>query len=114
MNASIACSRTGELRKGTRYSLKMTALFDWAPQVGEPQCGRGVTRDINNSGVYVRTDELPQLGASVQLDIVIPGRPGSYLGMHLLGDGVVTRVEYRGITQGGFAASMHFFVQEEE
>ena len=109
MNATIACCKTLELRKGTRYSLKKMALFSWALKAGEPQSGQGVTRDINDSGVYVLTDELPQVGSLVQLDILVPELPGSYLGMHLLGDGVVIRVEHHGATQGGFAASVHFY-----
>ena len=103
-----------ELRKTKRYQLSAPALFLWAPQEGKPQSGQGATRDINASGVYVLADDLPPVGALVQLDILLPklGDPG--FGMSLAGEGVVLRVEPRGsrgadTSKGGFAASVQFY-----
>ena len=114
MNSTIAWPRTAELRNATRYPLKNPAHFCWAPQDRQPQSGQGVTRDINKSGVYVLANELPQVGALVQLDILLRTLPNAHLGMHLFGDGVVVRVESHGATQGGFAASVHFYPQRAE
>jgi len=100
-----------ELRKAKRYRLRAPAHFLWAPQDGKPQSGKGVTRDINASGVYVLANELPPVGALVQLDILLPklGDPG--VGMSLAGEGVVLRVEPQGTgtSRGGFAASVQFY-----
>jgi hypothetical protein len=103
-----------ELRKAKRYQLSAPARFMWAPQDRKPQSGQGVTRDINASGVYVLTDELPAVGALVQLDILLPKLENPGFGMSLAGEGVVLRVEPRGAqgagtSKAGFAASVQFY-----
>jgi hypothetical protein len=103
-----------ELRKAKRYRLSAPALFMWAPQDGNLQNGKGVTRDINASGVYIVTDALPTVGALVQLEVLLPKLEFPGVGMFMAGEGVVLRVESSG-SQGaspserGFAASMHFY-----
>ncbi len=103
-----------ELRKAKRYQLSAPALFLWAPHEGQPRGGKGVTRDINASGVYVLTDQLPPVGALVQLEVLLPKMVDPGVGMSLAGEGVVLRVEPHG-SQGtgtnerGFAASVHFY-----
>ena len=72
-----------ELRKSNRYALRVPVLFEWAPQNGEPQSGRGVTRDINTFGVYIMTDALPPVGALVQMDILLPKLEAPGFGMSL-------------------------------
>jgi len=104
-----------ELRKAKRYPLRAPALFLWAlPQDGKPRSGKGVTRDINISGVYVLTDTLPPVGARVQMEIVLPKMADTGFGMRLHGEGVVHRSEPRGSkgagsSDEGFAASVHFY-----
>jgi hypothetical protein len=103
-----------ELRKAKRYRLSAPAFFLWAPQGGKPQSGRGVTRDINASGVYILADDLPPVGALVQLDILLPKLEDPGFGMSLAGEGVVLRVEPRGsqgagTSKAGFAASVQFY-----
>lgn len=98
-----------ELRKAKRYWLSAPALFVWAPKNGKPQCGRGVTRDINTSGVYVVTDALPPVGARVQIEIVLPKLANASPGMHLEGEGIILRCESGDATKFGFAASAHFY-----
>lgn len=103
-----------DLRKAKRYQLCAPARFLWARQDGKPQSGQGVTRDINTFGVFVMTDELPPVGARIQMEVLLPklADPGS--GMHLHGEGVVLRREPRG-TQvagaggAGFSASVQFY-----
>ena len=106
-----------ELRKANRYQLSAPALFLWATQEGKPQSGRGVTRDMNASGVYVLTDALPPVGALVQLDILLPKLVEPGFGMSLAGEGVVLRVDSRGSNGAGakgagFAASVQFYPEE--
>ena len=97
-----------ELRKATRYRLSAPALFMWASVDGRPKNGRGVTRDINTSGVFIETDALPPVGARVQIEIVLPKLADSGPGMHLQGEGLVLRCG-EGATQYGFAASAQFY-----
>jgi len=106
-----------ELRKTKRYRLSAQAHFLWAPHEGKPQSGRGITRDMNASGVYVLTDALPPVGALVQLDILLPKLEDPGFGMSLAGEGVVLRVEPHGhpgagAGESGFAASMQFYPEE--
>ncbi len=103
-----------ELRRAKRYRLSVPALFTWAPQEGKPRNGKGVTRDVNASGVYVLTDVLPPVGALVQLDILIPKLEDPGFGMSLAGEGVVLRVEPQGAgtSEAGFAASVQFYPEE--
>jgi len=94
--------------------LSAPALFLWAPHEGEPQGGQGVTRDINASGVYVLTDQLPPVGALIQVEVLLPKMEDSSVGMSLAGEGVVLRVEPSGsqgagTSERGFAASVHFY-----
>jgi len=103
-----------ELRKANRYRLSAPAVFLWAPQGGKPQKGQGVTRDINASGVYILADQLPPVGALVQLEVLLPKLEHPGFGMSLAGEGVVLRVEPRGshgegTSEGGFAASVQFY-----
>jgi hypothetical protein len=103
-----------ELRKAIRYRLSAPALFMWAPPDGKPQNGRGVTRDINTSGVFVVTDSVPPVGARVQMEIVLPKLADDSPGMHLQGEGVVLRCEYRDAGKCGFAASAQFYPEATE
>ena len=106
-----------ELRKAKRYRLSAPVLFMAAPHEGKPQTGRGMTRDINASGVYVLSDALPPVGARIQLDILLPKLEDPGFGMSLAGEGVVLRVEPRGaqgtgLSKAGFAASVQFYPEE--
>ena len=110
---------TVELRRAGRYQISAPVFFYWAPQTGPAQSGQGTTRDINGHGVYVETDELPTVGALVQMDVLLPTMAFSGPGMHLTGDGLVLRVESRGSNGasppgGGFAASVQFYPSAPE
>ena len=103
-----------ELRKAIRYRLSAPALFMWATQDGKPHSGQGVTRDINTSGVYVETDAIPPVGARVQVEIVLPKLADDSPGMHLQGEGIVLRCEFRDSGRCGFAASAQFYPDATE
>lgn len=103
-----------DLRKAKRYQLCAPARFLWARQDGKPQSGQGVTRDINTFGVFVTTEELPPVGARIQMEVQLPklADPGS--GMHLYGEGVVLRREPPGAQgagsgEAGFSATVQFY-----
>ena len=98
-----------DLRKATRYRLSAPTLFMWASRDGRPKNGRGFTRDVNTSGVFIETDALPPVGARVQIEIVLPNLADSGPGMHLQGEGIVLRCACGGATQSGFAASAQFY-----
>ena len=98
-----------ELRKQKRYKLSAPVLFMSALHDGEPQSGRGITRDINTFGVYVITDALPPVGARVQMEIALPKLTDTGSGMQLTCEGVVLRCESDDATKRGFAASAQFY-----
>lgn len=119
MKAPIAYTRTIELRKNTRYRLSAPALFYWATQNGPPQSGEGTTRDIDKTGAYINAQQLPPVGALVQMDITLPNMAGHGPGVHLTGEGVVLRVEpheakVASALESGFAVSMQFYVEPSE
>jgi hypothetical protein len=119
MNAINATSRTIELRKASRYRLNALICFLWAPPNGPVQSGQGVTRDINTCGVYVLANSSPPVGALVQVDILLPKLANDGLGMHLMGEGIVVRIEHYGASdesyfRGGFAASVQFYPEPSE
>ena len=101
--------RAIELRKAKRYPVSAPALFMWAPKNEKSQSGRGVTRDINTSGVYIQSDAMPPVGALVQLEILLPKLGDTSPGMHLQGEGIVLRCDYGGASKSGFAASAQFY-----
>lgn len=119
MRATSAVSRTIELRKASRYRLNAPICFFWAPPNGPVRSGQGFTRDINTSGVYVLANLSPPVGSLVQVDIPLPKLANDGLGMHLMGEGVVVRIEPRNandesLVQGGFAASVQFYPEASE
>ena len=107
--SDIPMHRALELRKAKRYPVSAPALFMWAPQNGKPLVGRGVTRDINTSGVYVQTNAIPPVGALIRLEIVLPKLIDESPGMHLQGEGVVLRCDSGKGQKCGFAASAQFY-----
>ena len=84
-------------------------LFMWALHDGEPQSGRGITRDISTLGVYVVTGALPPVGARVQMEIALPKLTETGSGMQLTCEGVVLRCESGDPTKRGFAAAAQFY-----
>jgi hypothetical protein len=71
------------------------------------------------SGVYIHTEVCPELGARIQVDVMLPRLKNGNAGMHLYGEGSVLRVEPKGHTstkpaRPGFAASVQFFPQPSE
>src|ERR1035441_1623033 len=69
MHTTNTSTQTIELRKGNRYRLNALVQFLWASQHGTTYSGKGVTRDINASGVYVLAKVFPPVGSRVQMEI---------------------------------------------
>jgi len=106
--------RLQEFRKGKRYWFKAPVRFSWRAHDGEPRTCEGVTRDVNTSGAYILADELPSVGALIQVEIALPKVAKSSSGMCLRGEGVVLRTEAgegrrAGAGNGGFAAEMQLY-----
>ena len=119
MKMTIPSVRTVELRKANRYKLGAPVFYVWAEKKESEQYAQGITRDISTSGVYVQTDTLPQIGARILFDILLPKLVDPGNGMHLTGDGVVLRVDPQDATgseanQGGFAASVQFYPEKSD
>ena len=89
MNTQIARTRNIELRKNNRYRLSAPVFFYWSTPNGPPQSGDGMTRDVDTTGAYINSSELPPVGALVQMDIMLPNLTGCGPGVHLTGEGVV-------------------------
>lgn len=86
---------------------------------GASESGDGLTRDIDQTGAYIYTRELPPVGARVQMDIMLPTLSGRGAGAHLTGEGLVLRIEPRSeempsSPESGFAVSMQFYVESAE
>lgn len=78
-----------------------------------------MTRDVHRTGAYIDASELPPVGALVQLDIVLPNPADNSPKVHLIGEGMVLRVEPdrstpSGPSRGGFAVSVQFYVESSE
>ena len=119
MKVGEARARIIELRKNYRYHLSAPVFYYWAALNGPSESGDGMTRDIDTAGAYIKSIELPPVGALVQVDIMLPtlwvGGPGA----HLIGEGVVLRREPTNpkapsTSQSGFAVSMQFYVESAE
>lgn len=119
MKAQIVHARTIELRRNYRYHMSAPVFFCWATPSGPPESGDGMTRDIDTTGAYIYSMELPPVGARVQMDILLPTVSGGGSGAHLTGEGVVIRVEPHNekgssTSESGFAVSMQFYVESSE
>jgi hypothetical protein len=119
MKAALALDRTMELRRNKRYILSAPVRFAWASHGGSIHNGEGITRDINEFGAYVLTDNLPSVGALIDLDVLLPNREDFAPGMRLYGEGKVIRCEPNGnkdtgTREGGFAASVQFYPEPSE
>jgi hypothetical protein len=122
MKSPIAYTRTIELRKSNRYHVYAPVRFCWAASNGLPRSGEGTTRDIDTTGAYINASELPPVRALVQLDIVLSNLSDGGPGAHLVGEGMVLRVDPQGNSNGnlpwglesGFAVSVQFYLESSE
>lgn len=119
MKAPYANATGLERRQYHRYQLSAPVFFCWAFPDEPLQSGEGMTRDIDTTGAYITANELPPVGARVQMDIFLPNLSDARSGAHLIGEGVVLRVEPQDhkaqvSQERGFAASVHFYLETSE
>src|SRR5664279_5669271 len=92
---------TVELRRTNRYSVSAPVHFWWLKLDGLSESCVGETRDISSSGVFVLAALLPPVGASLQLDVLLPAIREDSTGVRLHGEGVVVRCQYGSVGQSG-------------
>lgn len=118
MEMAPANTRSIELRSTRRYGLNTPVLFCWATSNASAVNSEGRTRDINAAGAYIYAKNAPPDRARVQVDVILCDVSGRPFGTHLIGEGVVLRVEPEpeiapeGMT--GFAVSVQFYLAKSE
>ena len=97
-----------DLRRTNRYRVSAPAFFCWEPPGGILQQGKGTTRDISATGVFVAAERTPSVGLHIELDVYLPAVSGRPRSVQLHGEGKVLRVEGREGAPTGFAAEVLF------
>ena len=88
-------------RQAPRYELRLPVSFRWTTTKGIRCEGSGVSRDVSNAGVYVRSEHPPPPETAVKLVLVLRAQEEGDDGVHLAAEGNVVRVE-----TGGFAIAL--------
>ena len=97
-----------ELRKSRRYVLRAPASFTWERLDGQLQEGTGTILNISDRGVFIAGEDVPAIGARLDVDVSLPSLEVGSLGMQLHGEGTVVRVVQLGESGKGFAAAVAF------
>jgi len=76
-----------------RYEITAPVIFEWLTSSGEWRQGRGVTRDISTSGLFLLSYPVPVPGSPIKITVELPS-----MGLHkkpvvLRGEGTVMGVE---------------------
>jgi hypothetical protein len=104
--ANRACDEFLRAQQVERYRIAAPVRFKWRTSSGGWREGRGITRNISDSGLFVLAYPVPVPGASIKVTVEIP-RMGVLLSpMVLHGEGTVTRVEPEDAQPIGFDASV--------
>ncbi len=98
-----------DLRKSARYALHVPVTFSWVDEGGVRQEGKGRSRDIGASGVFVVGLPCPPAGATVDLNILLSLDPSAAQTLQIQAEARVLRVEQatRGEETAGFAVANH-------
>ncbi len=98
-----------DLRKSVRYALHVPITFSWVDEGGVRQEGKGRSRDIGASGVFVIGLPCPPAGATVDLNILLSLDPSAAQTLQIQTEARVLRVEQaaRGEETTGFAVANH-------
>jgi hypothetical protein len=81
-----------ERRKNVRYPFHVPVSFLWTDENGVQQEGKGDTRDVSVSGVFVSAVACPPEGASVSLNILLSSDPQAARSLRLQAEAQVLRV----------------------
>jgi hypothetical protein len=94
-----------EGRVTRRYSIAARVSFQWRGSDKTWYPGVGVTQDISAAGALILAQEIPPLGAEVEIMVMLPSvSQGVVAKGRLSGTGTVVRVT----TSSGFAAAVNF------
>jgi hypothetical protein len=99
--ARTAGARAADLRHEERIAVGLPVFFEGG--------GRGTTRNVSASGVYVETDDAVRLGLPVKLVIEFTDHPGGPL--RVACEAEILRVEERGAGRG-IAARLRWIGRE--
>lgn len=81
-----------ERRKNVRYLFHVPVSFLWRDERGAQQEGKGHTRDISVSGVFVSAVACPPEGASVSLNIFLWSDPQAARSLQIQAEAQVLRL----------------------
>jgi len=98
--------RTPERRKNARFHLRLPVTF-WYASSGETAAG-GFTRDISLGGIFVLSDECPEPGHPITVQVTFPPLQPRNGQLHLMCAGHVSRVWTGAQQRRGFAVSGWF------
>jgi hypothetical protein len=104
---SSATSRVAERRTALRYPLRLPVVFSWQDEDGRIQGCDGYSRDLGSRGIYVYAEQVPPLGASVEMNVFLPRPEHSCRPSEIHAVGRVVRSEHQGAPGNGFAAMNH-------
>ena len=98
-----------ELRQNHRYRLTAQVSFTCGYANGDVREGKGLTRDISKSGIFILAPAAPPLDTAVILEVNLPlsEAPGTKLRSH----GRVIRIEAEGFA---VSADVAFRMQAEK
>jgi hypothetical protein len=102
-------SPVAERRTALRYPLRLPVVFSWQDDVGRVHGCDGYCRDLGSRGIYVTSQLVPPLGASVEMNVFLP-RPGHSTRpseIHAIGRVVRSEQKTPASEIAGFAAMNH-------
>ena len=92
-----------ERRQAVRFPLHLEVAYFWKDEHGARRGGDGRSRDLSTHGVYIRSGLVPELGATLDLSILLPKLPRSARVLEMQAKGRVVRSE----SALGFAVKAH-------
>lgn len=85
-----------------RFDLTAPVKYSWTDLTGRHH-GTGCTRDVSERGIFIVTDTLPPMGATVHFEVSFPFRDESQIQMRAQGRVVRVDSESGTATERGFA-----------
>ncbi len=103
-------NRKEERRQETRYGLRARANFRWKDREKIDHEGKGFTRDISPTGIFVYADSHPPPEAVIRIEVLLPlAEGGSALRMRAKARVLRADSPTLGEPQAGFAAASKTF-----
>lgn len=112
--SALARRRVGsepmDRRHQRRYDLQAAAHFSWKDAGGIRWRGRGFTRDVSETGLFVVTRDAPPSGVPVKVEVRALSQLGSGLLMQAKGQVVRVQVNEQPASGVGFAVATRSLV----